>query len=74
MKNCLRCLTGELKPLSGGTCWYCSNYAKPVLQCASCGLIIDAGCLKRTEDQIRAQGNRDLSKDFKPGDEEGSSV
>jgi len=74
MKPCPRCEKGQLRPLSKGTCWYCSNYASPVSTCQDCGLIIDATCLARAEAQRKAQTSRDLGKEFRPGDEEGSSL
>jgi len=74
MKPCPRCEKGELKFLSQGTCWYCSNYATPVSHCKECGLIIDATCLARAEAQKKVQDARDLGKEFRPGDEEGSAI
>ena len=72
MNPCPRCDVGELKPLSTGTCAHCSNYG-PVLVC-KCGLVIDERCLAAVRVQKKEQAKRDLSKEFRPEGEEGSSV
>jgi hypothetical protein len=74
MKTCPRCEKGELKPLSEGTCWYCSSFARPVFVCRECGFTTDEACLKRVEAEKKAQASRDLGKEFKREEEEGSAI